>query len=162
MRLRYGRVEDLKALAEIEKECFPAQEVIPEEVYCERLQILPDQFWILEEDGEIAGFIHAMASDEEHIQDSLYHNLEMYREDGDWLMILSVDTPERYRRRGHAAKLLERVIDDAGKKGKKGLVLACKESLIPFYEKFGFVNEGISQSVFGGVQWYEMRLRYQT
>ena len=33
-----------------------------------------------------------------------------------------------------------------------------KEGLLPFYGSFGFVNEGISGSVHGGVVWYQMRL----
>lgn len=33
--------------------------------------------------------------------------------------------------------------------GTKRIVLTCKESLIPFYERFGFVNEGKSMSKHG-------------
>ena len=32
------------------------------------------------------------------------------------------------------------------------------DKLIPYYSKFGFVNEGISESVHGNVTWYQMRL----
>ena len=33
-----------------------------------------------------------------------------------------------------------------------------KDKLITYYSKFGFVNEGISESVHGNVTWYQMRL----
>ena len=33
-----------------------------------------------------------------------------------------------------------------------------KEKLIHYYEKFGFVSEGISNSEHGHVVWYQMRL----
>ena len=39
----------------------------------------------------------------------------------------------------------------------KGIVLTCKEHLIPFYSEFGFVDEGISLSTHGNVVWHQMR-----
>ena len=56
--------------------------------------------------------------------------------------------------------LLKRAIDDAGKQGRRGLVLTCKERLVPYYAKFGFVNEGVSSSTHGGVTWHQMRLTF--
>ena len=44
---------------------------------------------------------------------------------------------------------------------KSGLVLTCKEELLPFYQRFGFVSEGISDSVHGGAVWYQMRLDFE-
>lgn len=41
---------------------------------------------------------------------------------------------------------------------RSGLVLTCKNKLINYYSKFGFKNEGISESTHGDVQWYQMRL----
>jgi hypothetical protein len=40
------------------------------------------------------------------------------------------------------------------------VVLACKEDKVPYYEKFGFVNEGLSGSRHGGATWYQMRLTF--
>ena len=36
----------------------------------------------------------------------------------------------------------------------------CKEHLIPYYEKFGYRNCGVSESVHGGAVWYDMRLTF--
>ena len=62
---------------------------------------------------------------------------------------------------GCATKLMEHVIADVKAQGRKGIVLTCKESLIPFYEKFGYVNEGKSMSKHGGAVWYDMRLVFE-
>ena len=59
-----------------------------------------------------------------------------------------------------AGLLLQRAIADAHTQGRKGLVLTCKEKLLHYYAKFGFVNEGVSASTHGGVVWYQMRLRF--
>lgn len=41
-------------------------------------------------------------------------------------------------------KLIKQAIDDARKQNRKGLVLTCKDKLVHYYAKFGFVNEGVS------------------
>lgn len=35
--------------------------------------------------------------------------------------------------------------------------MTCKDHLVHYYAKFGFVDEGISTSEHGGVSWHEMR-----
>lgn len=41
------------------------------------------------------------------------------------------------------------------------IVLTCKERLIPYYEKFGFKDEGVTdKSIHGNVEWHQMRLTF--
>ena len=75
-------------------------------------------------------------------------------------MIFSVVTSPKYRKRGYASIVMKQVIEDARKRNRKGIVLTCKERLIPFYERFGYVNEGESVSNHGGAIWYQMRLTF--
>ena len=51
-------------------------------------------------------------------------------------------------------------LNQAKKEGKKGIVLTCKDRLVHYYAKFGFVNEGVSESTHGDVVWYQMRLTF--
>ena len=91
----------------------------------------------------------------------MYENAAMHNENGMWQMIFGVNTLPAYRKKGYAGELLQKAIYDAKKQGRKGLVLTCKKELIHYYAGFGFVNEGISQSVHGNVTWYQMRLTFQ-
>ena len=75
-------------------------------------------------------------------------------------MIFSVVTHPRYRGQGYARGVMERVIEDMRGQKRSGIVLTCKEGLLPFYARFGFVNEGISASTHGDVTWYQMRLTF--
>ena len=75
-------------------------------------------------------------------------------------MIFGVNTIPEYRRQGCAERIINKVIDDAQKQDRKGLVLTCKEELLNYYQKFGFENKGISQSTHGGAVWYNMRLTF--
>ena len=76
-------------------------------------------------------------------------------------MIFGVNTIPEYRRQGCAERLLRRAIADAKERGKAGLVLTCKDKLMHYYAKFGFENEGVSESVHGGAVWYQMRLTFE-
>lgn len=101
------------------------------------------------------------ATEKEFIERVKYygnHFWLMY-EDGAWQMIFGVNTLPDYRRHGYAGKLIRCAIDEARQQGRKGLVLTCKEKLIPYYAKFGFSDEGVSdKSTHGNVVWHQMRL----
>ena len=99
-------------------------------------------------------------TDEADLTDEMYEKAEMHHESGDWQMIFGVNTIPAYRKKGYAGELIKRAIADAREQGRKGLVLTCKDRLIPYYAKFGFVNEGVSESVHGNVVWNQMRLTF--
>lgn len=161
MNIRNGRISDVDELTAIEAECFPAAEAAERKSFEDRLKHYADHFWILEDDnGKIISFVNGMVTDEEHLTDKMYENASMHNENGAWQMIFGVNTLPKYRKNGYAEAVLRRVIDDAKKQGRKGLVLTCKEKLIHFYGKLGFVDEGVSDSEHGGVVWHEMRLTF--
>lgn len=160
LNIRNAAMEDLKEIAAIERECFPSAEAASEESLRERLEYYANHFWLLCEGERVLGFINGMVTDESDLSDEMYENAGMHREDGEWQMIFGVDTRPGYRRMGYAEKIMRRVISDAREQGRKGLVLTCKEELIHYYAKFGFVNEGISESVHGNAVWYQMRLSF--
>ena len=101
-----------------------------------------------------------MVSDKEVIEDEMFENPSIHNSDGKWQMIFGVNTLPEYRRQGLAEKVLRQVIEDTRKQGRKGIVLTCKDKLVKYYEKFGFVNEGISESSHGGAVWYDMKLKF--
>ncbi len=160
MEIRTATTKDLKQIAAVEAECFPAAEAATEKDFAARLAVYPDHFWLLEEEGELIGFVNGMVTNEPDLADEMYENAGMHCEDGDWQMIFGVNTRPEYRRRGYAGRILNRVIEDAESQGRKGLVLTCKDRLVHYYARFGFVNEGVSKSVHGNVVWYQMRLTF--
>ena len=158
--LRMAVLEDAKEIAAVEAECFPAAEAATERSIRERLEVYPNHFWLLTDEEKIVGFVNGMVTEEPDLTDEMYENAEIHREDGRWQMIFGVDTIPEYRRRGCAGRLLRQAIADARAQGRDGLVLTCKERLIPYYARFGFRNEGISESVHGNAVWYQMRLSF--
>lgn len=160
MEIRLATINDLAAITAMEAACFPAAEAASEAAFEKRLQVFPDHFWLLLDEGRPVAMINGMVSNERLLSDEMFADAALHDADGAWQMIFGVETLPEYRKRGCAELLMERVIADARAQGRKGLVLTCKERLIHYYAKFGFVNEGISASVHGGAVWYDMRLRF--
>ena len=158
MEIRKATIQDLMTVTALEAECFPAAEAAPMQQFQERLTAYPDHFWLLFDGDRLVSFVNGMVTDEPDLSDEMYEDATMHREDGRWQMIFGVDTLPEYRRQGCAGMVLRRVIEDARRQGREGLVLTCKDKLIHYYAKFGFVNEGISESVHGNAVWYQMRL----
>lgn len=158
MLIRTATIEDLDEITEIEAECFPAAEAADREAFQQRLQYYGNHFWLLYEEQKLIAFVDGFVTDEPDLTDEMYENAALHDENGAWQMIFGVNTLPAYRRNGYAGKLLARAIADAKEQGRRGVVLTCKEKLLHYYAKFGFENEGISQSVHGNVVWYQMRL----
>ena len=160
MQIRTAGPADLPVIAQIEAECFPPAEAATWDSFRQRLEQYPDHFWLLEEGGKVVAFVNGMVSTEANLLDEMYDNAAMHNPQGSWQMIFGVDTLPSYRRRGCAQQLLRHVIAQAHAQGRKGLVLTCKEALVHYYAKFGFVSEGPSDSTHGGATWYQMRLTF--
>ena len=160
MDIRYGTIKDLAALAAVEERCFPPAEAASAEDLEERLKRYPNHFWLLCDGDTLVSFVDGMVTDEKVLTDEMFEKAEIHDENGDWQMIFGVNTLPEYRRQGLAEQVLRRVIADAKAQGRKGCVLTCKDKLLHYYGKLGFVDEGVSQSTHGGVVWYEMRLTF--
>ena len=160
MNIRHAKMDDVKELARIEGISYPAAEGASEESIGKRVQAFPEHFWLLEEDGKIRSFINGMVTNVRDLTDAMYDDAGLHDENGAWQMIFSVVTAPDSRGRGCAGRVMEQVIADAKEQGRHGIVLTCKAHLLSFYSRFGFMNEGKSQSEHGGVTWYQMRLEF--
>ena len=160
MEIRTATLNDLDAVSAVEAACFPAAEAATPAEFKERLRYYGSHFWLMFDQDRLIGFVDGMVTDRADLTDDLYAQAGLHDEQGAWQMIFGVNTLPEYRRQGVAAALLERAIDDARTQGRKGLVLTCKDKLVHYYAKFGFVSEGVSVSTHGGVVWYQMRLTF--
>lgn len=160
MVIRTANMDDLEEIAKVEAACFPAAEAATKEEFVKRLAYYKDHFWLMFEGDKLIAFVDGMVTDRKDLTDEMYEKAEMHDENGEWQMIFGVNTLPDYREHGYAGTLIKRAIADAKAQGRKGLVLTCKDRLIHYYAKFGFVNEGVSESVHGNVVWNQMRLTF--
>ena len=162
MIIRKATMNDLDAISEVESECFPAAEAATKEEFRERLESYADHFLLMFDGEKLAAFIDGFVTDEPDLTDQMYENAAMHSESGKWQMIFGVNTLPEYRRRGLAGALINKMIAEARRQGRDGLVLTCKDRLVHYYAKFGFLNEGVSgKSTHGGAVWNQMRLTFR-
>ncbi len=160
MSIRPVSMADLDALTEIEERSFPPSEKASRERFKERLEAFGDAFLLLLDDAKPIGLIDGMVTDSEVIEDLMFENAGLHNPEGAWQSVFGLCVLPEYRRQGGAAMLMNAFIEKARQEGRKGLILTCKEHLIPYYSRFGFVSKGVSGSVHGGATWYDMVLRF--
>ena len=158
MEIRKAQPQDVQYAAQVESVCFPAAEAASPKAIAERIAAFSDHFWMLWDGQTPVGFINGMVTDTPHLEDEMYENTALHNENGAWQMVFGLDVVPEYQHKGYASMLMRHLIDRAKQEKRSGVVLTCKETLIGFYEQFGFVCEGVSESQHGGVCWYEMRL----
>ena len=160
MKIRTATIEDLAAVTALEAACFPAAEAATEASFRARLETYPESFWVMTDGDQIIAMVNGMCTDTQDLQDEMYEKATLHDRAGEWQMIFGVATHPAYQKKGCAGQLLEMAIAESRARGKKGLVLTCKDRLVKYYAKFGFVDEGTSESTHGGVVWHQMRVRF--
>ena len=159
--IRNVKIEDLDQVTEVEALCFPTAEAAVEASFRQRIETFPDSFFVAEdENGRIIGFINGCVTDERTIRDEMFEDRGLLRPEGLYQSVFGLDVIPEFRRQGVAADLMNRLMQEAKARGKKGMILTCKDRLIHYYEKFGYRNLGLSASVHGGAVWYDMLLEF--
>ena len=161
MVIKHATRKDIAALTAVETACFPPAEAATEKEFIDRVRYYGNHFWLMLDGEKLIGFVDGMVTDQTDLTDDLYAQAHAHNEQGCWQMIFGVNTLPEYRRHGCAGQLLRRAVADARQQGRKGLVLTCKERLLPYYAKFGFQDEGVTdKSTHGNVAWHQMRLSF--
>lgn len=161
MIIRTATIDDLELITAVEAECFPVAEAATRKDFMERLTHYANHFWLMLEEEKLIAFVDGFVTDEPDLTDEMYADASLHNENGRWQMIFGVNTIPSYRKHGYAGQLIWKAIEDARAQGRSGLVLTCKDKLVDYYSKFGFVNEGITEkSEHGGVAWNQMRLSF--
>ena len=157
---RTAQLSDLDRVTEIEYICFPAEQAATRAAFEQRIKTFPSHFILLEHEGTPIGFVNGAVLDARYIEDEMYERTDSHNERGAYQSVYGLDVLPEYRGRGLAHKLMDQLIDQAKKEGRRGVTLTCLEEKIGFYETMGFKNEGVSDSSHGGVVWNNMILEF--
>lgn len=155
------RPEEAEQTAEIEHICFPPNEACSRKMMLERVAKAPEMFLVAVDraTGRIAGFLNGLATGETVFRDEFFTDADLYEPDGPNIMLLGLDVLPEYRGQGLARELMNRYLRREQEKGRCEVTLTCLDGKIKMYEKMGFTNQGVSASVWGGEQWYDMTCR---
>ncbi len=127
-----------------------------------QMEPIPDSFIaaIHEDTNTLIGFINGCVTDERTIRDEMFEDTSLHNPAGRYQAVFGLDVLPAWQGRGIARRLLCTLIDAARSQERDGVILTCKEHMIPFYEKFDFRSQGLSQSVHGRAAWYDMLLTF--
>ena len=152
------RPDERDQAAEIEQIVFPPNEVVLPDDVREHAEVAPDLFLVAvdRETGLVAGFLYGLATDEQSFRDEYFTDVSLYKPQGENIVLLGLDVRHEYQGQGLGRAIMTEYSRREKKKGRKRLILTCLENLVGMYEKFGFVDLGISGSSWGGEEWHEM------
>lgn len=153
MEIRFANYLDLEQVIRLEQENFSPEEQISDDVLENYLRHLQQTCLVMEKDGEIAGYLLASPSSSATVTDEIFHLDSGHLPRGEYLSIASLSVSATFRGQGVGTLLLAAIKEIAL---AKGIALTCKESLINYYELNQFEDKGMSQSQFGGKEWYDM------
>ncbi|WP_338453328.1 GNAT family N-acetyltransferase [Niallia oryzisoli] len=156
LTIRNVIIEDLPELISIENQCFTKEEAATEEAFIKRIQLIPDSFFVAVNDGKIIGLVNGPVIEKAFITDDLFTDIKANPVSGGHQSILGLAVNPYVQKQGVASALLTHLEKDAKTKKRKSITLTCRADLIPFYEKHGYQNRGISNSEHGGILWYNM------
>ena len=78
------------------------------------------------------GFINGGTTDRPYLPDEMYHDVSLHIPEGDYQTVFGLNVLPDYRHQGIAGKLVDYFVELARKRGKKGVILTCKERLMGF------------------------------
>lgn len=155
LNIRNAKIGDLDSIINIENQCFlPSEAASPENIK-KRINEFPEGFLVAESDQEILGILNCGCVIEEDISEEELKSLIGHDPDGHYMVVFGLAVSPNHRKKGIAFALLDELRSRYNH--KKGILLLCKEELIPYYEKYGFINQGKSKSSHGGFSWFQMK-----
>ena len=158
MKIRQARFSDLDQILEIELKNFSLEEAIPRSVFEAHLREIQTSFLVAEKEGHILGYIEGPVVPHRHLQDQSFTEeiADHSHKSGGYISVTCLSIAKEVQALGVGKRLLTALKEVALEHEREGINLTCHDYLIPYYEKHGFVNEGISQSNFAGETWYDM------
>ncbi len=156
MVLRKVIMQDLDQIIALENIGFSPEEAATPEALKLRIEQIQETFIVAEKNGEVIGYINGPVIKERYISDDLFKNVPTNNSESGYISVLGLVVAPNYQGQGIAGRLLNYFENLAKNQHRHGVTLTCRESLISFYEKYGYRNEGVSESCHGGIKWYNL------
>lgn len=157
IQIRQVHVNDLDACARIEDECYNKQGATRKRIE-RRIREYPEGFMVAVSGEKVAGFINSGCIHADDIKNENLKDLKGHDSSGKNRVIFSLAVRPCFQGMGISRLLMEKFILESRKVKKSLVLLICREHLISFYKRFGFVYRAPSIATYGGFTWHEMVL----
>lgn len=159
-QIRPATYDDLAAIIEIESCNFPEGVATKPESYEDKLKNQPDHYLVMEEQGQVVGFIEGFANAGKWVEDYMFEGSDQFDPEGEWEKLLTLAILPDYQSKGYGKQLMRAMIQVVKDRQQRGLSLTCLEHLVPYYEHLGFSLGQLSESKLGGLDWYDMYIEF--
>jgi ribosomal protein S18 acetylase RimI-like enzyme len=157
VRIRDVRAADVTACHAIEQVCFEPSEAALEHSVRVRQQRYPEGFLVAVVAGQVAGFVNSGSTNQADLADEAFKDMVGHDPRGASIVIFSIAVDPAHQGTGVSTRLLNAFVERATLLSKQRILLLCKDELVDYYLKFGFLDMGPSGSSHGGFRWREMR-----
>ena len=158
LTIRSARPADAAGCVRIEAACFPPEQAASLQAMEERIAAYPRHVLLGEREGRLVGFAMGPVIGRPVIADEMFADVSCHREEGPYQSVFSLAVHPDFQRRGYGRQLLEALIRQARREGRRGVTLTCLDAKVGYYAAFGFHDHGVGGSVHGGVPWHNMVL----
>lgn len=154
--IRSAQAADLPSISWIEQQNFSKEEAASPHALKERLEVIGDTFLVLENKGQVAGYVVGPVLFSRYLTDAIFQKVLKNPADGGFIMVQSLSIHPAHQRQGLGSLLLAALKEVAVEQDRKGISLTCHDELVSYYQMNGFTNEGLSDSKHGGASWWNM------
>ncbi|MGQ7407882.1 GNAT family N-acetyltransferase [Streptococcus suis] len=156
MEIRFAQPGDLPGILRLEQENFIPEEQISEPVLAAYAANSSQSSLVMIHEGEVVAYLLACPAEEKLVTDAIFELTNSADLKGRYLHIASLSVDNAYQGQGLGTLLTAALKEVARSRDMEGIALTCKEYLLNYYERNGFEDMGLSQSQFGGGQWFDM------
>jgi len=155
-QFRTPTVADAERCYAIEIGAYEGDEAATLEKIRTRIVQYSQGFLILENMGEIVGFINSGCAHEVVMSDEDFKELIGHDPAAPNVVIMSVVVDPVHQGKGYAKRLMDEFIARMKASGKQTIHLMCKQQHVALYQKMGYQYVKPSPSDHGGMAWHEM------
>lgn len=149
-------LSDTDRCYQIEISAYEGDEAATREKIETRIAQYPEGFLILEQDGEVVGFINSGCAHEVVMSDEAFKELVGHDAAAPNVVIMSVVVDPAHQGKGFSTLLMRTFVQRMREMGKATIHLMCKERHIELYRRMGYAYVRPSPSDHGGMAWHEM------
>ena len=150
--------QNLGQIMTIEKAGFTPAEAATEASMAERIRLISDTFLVAKDGDTVLGYIVGPAFDQRYLTDALFDKSTPNSPTDRYQTVLSLAVSPDHQQGGLGSQLLTALAQVARQQHRQAITLTCLQRLVPFYERNGYVNEGVSASAHAGETWYNLVL----
>lgn len=155
-RAEKGEPPRIGVIADAEAASYPADEKADRQALEYRKKNAGEYFIVAARGDTLVGFVCGTLTTGDTLEDE---TMATHIPAGDHLCIHSVVTVDKFRRQGHARRLLRYYIGEMRRAGKvRKISLIAKKNLIGFYQSVGFELVGESAVVHGQDPWFDFTM----